>query len=325
MDVESKIWGYSQTGTKLHAFKDGVALCNRGIVRVTKPTWDFSETEGHASKRCKNCDGRFTQVLVYAETVRDLYEQNHAEALKMHAEREAEQAPVQERTSVRTHHYNALGGQKFIAGRGWVNHCRVCQSPEGEGDHFYNKENAEQVTAPRQWALAVNGWELHIVRDNKALCERPVSSVRLTDREADNKVAIHKHARKCFGCTDIYQKENDMPSLDQRVTTGPLTPRQGKILGAVAAGRSHQDIAQELGLSRTAVSEDVRVIVAKMKAPNTAHAICSYGQYLAYMDAAQALSDGLVPQPIDAAEVHVNHVLEDLAQILRTTAERMLP
>jgi hypothetical protein len=35
-----------------------------------------------------------------------------------------------------THHYNALGGQLYIEGRGWVNHCFVCDQPEGSGNHF---------------------------------------------------------------------------------------------------------------------------------------------------------------------------------------------
>lgn len=40
------------------------------------------------------------------------------------------------------HHYNAAGGQRYIDGHGWVNHCRVCDEPEGQGAHFHNPKRS---------------------------------------------------------------------------------------------------------------------------------------------------------------------------------------
>jgi len=242
MDANSKIWLNARTGFKMHAFLEGAALCNK-VTTVRTGVLGQSFNQTLESDRCQSCERRYRNQVAYDESLRVSLERDHAEALTMNAEREAEQTDVYACCKHAPMYHGARG-------------CDECD------------------------------------------CGVPRTQI---------------------------QEENDMPSLDKRVTTGPLTPRQGRILADVAEGREHAEIAHELSLSRTAVSEDVRVIVAKMKVRNTAQAICSYGQYLAYMDAAQALSDGLVQDPIDPAEVHVNHVLEDLAQLLRTTAERMLP
>jgi DNA-binding CsgD family transcriptional regulator len=306
MDANSKIWNWTQSGYTFHAFGEGgVALCRSNIRTSVTPHRDRDAAQDMARrtpwvKMCANCESKYSEAIVYAETVAAGRDRDHAEAMEMNTAFDAQQTP--ECT------------------------CPVMERKYYGGDKPHHPGCATRASE-RRWAVGTKGWEMHIVRGNKALCERPVNAVRLTDAEANNKLVANKLTRKCFGCIDHYQKENDMPSLDQRVTTGPLTPRQGKILAEVSAGREHADIAQELKLSRTAVSEDVRVIVAKMKVANTAQAIGRYGRYKAYTDAADLLMAAGIRRGADLheAEEHANHVIEGLANELRGRAEKMLP
>jgi DNA-binding CsgD family transcriptional regulator len=126
MDIESKIWNYSNTGMKLHAFLDGTALCRSSIRRpgAEDTALDYCEAKTH--QLCAACDTKFNAAV------------ERAEASMQPSTGEVDYLPPAAEQAPKTHHYNALGGQKFIADRGWVNHCRVCQSPEGEGNHFHN-------------------------------------------------------------------------------------------------------------------------------------------------------------------------------------------
>ena len=67
MDVESKIWNYSNTGTKLHAFLNGTALCRSSIRRPgADPTaLDYCEAKSHPV--CAACDTKFNAAIERAE------------------------------------------------------------------------------------------------------------------------------------------------------------------------------------------------------------------------------------------------------------------
>jgi hypothetical protein len=67
MNVESKIWKYSNTGTTVHCFDGGVALCNSNIRRFTSDAGiDYSEArDGH--KFCTKCDTKFNAIIEAAE------------------------------------------------------------------------------------------------------------------------------------------------------------------------------------------------------------------------------------------------------------------
>ena len=328
MDANSKIWNWTQSGYTFHAFGEGgVALCRSNIRTSVTPHRDRDAAQDMTRrtpgvKMCANCESKYSEAIVYAETVAAGRDRDHAEAMEMNAAFDAQQTPCCEHAPM----YHGARGCDECACKAPRNDCvtRGCDECAVKAPR---NDCATRVSEPRVWAVGTKGWEMYIVRNNVALCERDVSSVRLTDAEADSKLVSTKLTRKCFGCIDHYQKENDMPSLDQRVTTGPLTPRQGKILAEVSAGREHADIAQELRLSRTAVSEDVRVIVAKMKVANTAQAIGRYGRYKAYTDAADLLMAAGIRRGADLheAEEHANHVIEGLANELRGRAEKMLP
>ena len=67
MNVESKIWKYSNTGTTVHAFDGGVALCNSSIRRFTSDAGiDYCEAQdGH--KVCTKCVAKFNAAIEAAE------------------------------------------------------------------------------------------------------------------------------------------------------------------------------------------------------------------------------------------------------------------
>lgn len=61
-------------------------------------------------------------------------------------------------------------------------------------------------------------------------------------------------------------------------TEGPLNVRQTTILDLVSQGHDHAEIARILGLSRVAVSDNVRAAVAKMGVPNSHQAVARFVQ-----------------------------------------------
>lgn len=184
--------------------------------------------------------------------------------------------------------------------------------------------NEAEAPAPRKWAHGTKGWELHIVRHGAALCERPVSSVRLTDAEADNKLVANQLTRKCFGCTDTDNKENGMAS-ETTTRTGPLTELQMSIMTGLMQGKSNVRVGVEHGKGRTHTANIVAAAVAKMGCENSRQAIAMLATRNAYLEAAGLIEAGVIRGPLDGTEEHVNHVLVDLAQILRDRAAKLLP
>lgn len=84
-----------------------------------------------------------------------------------------------------------------------------------------------------------------------------------------------------------------------RRRSGPLNQRQVAILELVSAGWTHAETAEELGISRTSVSDNMSVVVTKMNAANSAQAMYLWGRSLGFLDAARVLrnqreSDGTV-------------------------------
>lgn len=111
----------------------------------------------------------------------------------------------------------------------------------------------------------------------------------------------------------------------KRKKDGPLNPVQVRILQLLSEGKTHQEIASIIPCSRVNVSENVRVAAIKMGGGTSAHAVAIFARRQAYHAAAEKLLGARVRDPIDRAEMHVNHVLEQLADELRATGDRLLP
>lgn len=106
---------------------------------------------------------------------------------------------------------------------------------------------------------------------------------------------------------------------------GSLTARQTTILNGLLAGKRHKQIAREIGTSLITVRQDVSILTTKMGCPTSGAATAQYATALAYREAAHLLLAWRTRDPIDETEEHVNHVLDDLAGILRERAELLLP
>lgn len=136
-------WMTTRTGMTYHSFKaDDTAICRKNIRR---PEGVDSYTEAQVDARLAEAWGARVRGFRKCETCSEMETAFEARLASSMAPSTGEGDYLPPAEETKTHHYNALGGQRYIAGRGWVNHCRVCQAPEGSGDHFYNKETTVTI------------------------------------------------------------------------------------------------------------------------------------------------------------------------------------
>lgn len=125
--------------------------------------------------------------------------------------------------------------------------------------------------------------------------------------------------------TSPEEKEDDMSPQRNRVITGPLNQRQIDVLDRIAQGMTHQEAADDLGVSRVCVSDNMGVAVAKMGAENSWGAVARWMRRQAFLDAADMIARFQVKEPSDDTEHHVNHVMGSLIGMLRDRAQRLTP
>jgi DNA-binding CsgD family transcriptional regulator len=113
--------------------------------------------------------------------------------------------------------------------------------------------------------------------------------------------------------------------LEGRRITGPLTPRQTDIIELLAGGRRQKEAASTMGVARSYISSEMSIITAKMKAGTAAEAIALYTRAKVWREVAGRLRGGIVPVPMGVDEVHVNHVLAELADEYERAAQNALP
>lgn len=114
-------------------------------------------------------------------------------------------------------------------------------------------------------------------------------------------------------------------TIEHKNRKGPLTPRQHEVLNAIILGEMYESIADRMGYSRQVITNDVGFAAQKMGAKTSREAVAKYSTYLAYSRAAEMLRGGKVIVPMDETEVHVNHVLEEMAAELTKRAAALLP
>lgn len=112
---------------------------------------------------------------------------------------------------------------------------------------------------------------------------------------------------------------------ERRRTEGPLTPAQSTIIGALAAGRRQNEIAQHMGKSQQYISGEVQIITGKMGAKTTAEAVRIFATAQAYRNAGVQVRSAKIWSPVDAAEEHVNHVLDGIADLFQSWHDQRMP
>lgn len=115
-------------------------------------------------------------------------------------------------------------------------------------------------------------------------------------------------------------KEND--DMGRRKTTGPLSPTQHRIMALLVQGKEHAEIAKEVCLSRTMVSEHVRSVVAKMGVSNSAAAVGRYARWEILGELIRDAEKGMVSEPVGEAEEHADDVVRaEIDRMKRMRAE----
>jgi|SRR5687768_7317097 len=98
---------------------------------------------------------------------------------------------------------------------------------------------------------------------------------------------------------------------DTRDTTGPLSGRQRIVLKGICDGRTHTQIADELGIGRTMVGNMlIKSILPKLNVRRTYEACALYGRAQGFLEAAEYLE---------------SNGMDSDALYLRDRAKRLLP
>src|SRR5687767_10339920 len=119
-------------------------------------------------------------------------------------------------------------------------------------------------------------------------------------------------------------EENTVPA-PHRPKTGPLTPFQQQAMLSVIDGAQQREAAKELGTSAQYISGELALATSKLKGKTLTEAACRMATARAYVKAAEDIDNFRIWAPIDPAEEHTNHVLEELAQLLRDRAAKLIP
>jgi hypothetical protein len=63
-DIETKMWGHSNTGTKVHGYLNGKALCRSGINQPAGTGIDyFGAKDAYGDRICANCYKKFNAAI----------------------------------------------------------------------------------------------------------------------------------------------------------------------------------------------------------------------------------------------------------------------
>lgn len=104
-----------------------------------------------------------------------------------------------------------------------------------------------------------------------------------------------------------------------------MRPEDLTLIENLATGQGQKELASALGISRTAVTARLARIKFEQGVPTTAELLTLYGRKAGLLESAERLESVRVAQPLDDAERHVNHVLDGMADYLRTRAAGLLP
>lgn len=284
----TKIWATTKTGFTVHSFNNGVAECRKNIKQG--PGAALSHADARTWVLGTPGLSFCTSCESWAEVHEALVDSEHAIALAMNEEFDAQAAP-------------ACDCPPSYAANDY--HETPCPM------YVHPKSATEQETAP------VMGEEF----DAKAA---PVCT-------CTNHPGFQKHGYHLATCpTD--SEEND----DVTIKDGPLTERQIFIINRLRAGKRHEEIAKSWAtvpgggeeprtITVSVIKQECQTITAKFGTATVMQAVSLWATAQAYRETATLIGSHRPSHVDDETDVHVDHVLYGLVQILRERADRLTP
>lgn len=337
MQRNEKVWAYSSTGTRVHAFVQQHAtgtdhlraLCRGNIARHKTAIFkEFSEF----GLICPNCmtkfmDGvnRYEASMEPATEAHDLGHVVVRTEPETSPEKSKDDRPQPEETKelpARVQNFVTYAKKYghvvgLASGTSLLGDPQIIAVVQDDNRLGFRLVWTQRPESPAGWAQTYISYRRG--PDRPWLPGMTVSNVReylKNNPKTTPAESMREFSRVLAGET----KEND--DMGRRKTTGPLSPTQHRIMHLLVQGREHAQIAKEVCLSRTMVSEHVRSVVAKMGVSNSAAAVGRYAKWEILGELIRHLENGLIPAPDGEAEEHVNDCyLRDIARMKRTRAE----
>lgn len=113
------------------------------------------------------------------------------------------------------------------------------------------------------------------------------------------------------------------PRINKR--EGPLTARQVLILEHLQDGLRHKQICTRMELGVSTVKQEIMALTAKMGVATSQEAVAKYSTAVAYRNAAAQVRSGKIRDPLGEVELHVNHVLDGIADLFRHWYTQRMP
>lgn len=139
---------------------------------------------------------------------------------------------------------------------------------------------------------------------------------------------MYHGARGCDQCGCATPRNTDSKETnDVSIKTGPLTERQKRIITYLREGKRHEEIVSllEEGSTVNVVKQECQNIRAKFRTNTVTQAVSLWATAQAYRETATLIGSHRPPHVDDETDVHVDHVLYGLMQILRERADRLTP
>lgn len=186
----------------------------------------------------------------------------------------------------------------------------------------------------RNPVLTVAGWAV--------IGERPADQGRLSFEDAWEAahsaaapacicpVRTDYHSLDCMTFRAAHSATDSKEINDVSIKYGSLTERQTSILVHLRAGKRHEEIARDLSTpddltTVNVVKQECQNIRAKFRTNTVTQAVSLWATAQAYRETATLIGSHRPTRPDNETDVHVDHVLYGLMQILRERADRLTP
>lgn len=194
----------------------------------------------------------------------------------------------------------------------------ICRSNIKAAGEFRTEASVNAALA-KPWGLATQGFrKCENCAAKAAFRDRAEASMTPSTGEGD-------YLPPAAEAPSTPDTEETPMGLEARRTTGPLTPRQTDIIELLAGGLRQKEAAAVMGVARSYISSELSIVTAKLSAGTGSEAVAIYTRAKVWREVAARLRGGTIPEPLGEAEVHVNHVLEGIADEFDRAADGALP